>query len=100
MIIAAAPGSHASMNFARCSRKSGMICSCNVYHPFFHQTDRLIKNHGDDAQENDRQDHPVKFEDLAAVNNEKSQSLPGSDKFTDDHTNQTEPVLTFITLSR
>ena len=57
-----------------------------MYHPFFHQTDRLIENHGDDAQENDRQNHPVKFEDLAAVDNEKSQSLPGSDKFTDDRT--------------
>lgn len=66
-----------------------------VYHPFFHQTDRLIENHGDDAQENDRQDHPVKFEDLTAVDNEKSQSLPGSDEFTDDNTNQTEPDIDF-----
>lgn len=77
------------------SRKSGTVCSAGVYHPFFHQTDRLIENHGDDAQENDRQDHPVKFEDLTAVDNEKSKSLPGSDEFTDDHTNQTEPDIDF-----
>lgn len=77
------------------SRKSGTVCSAGVYHPFFHQTDRLIENHGDDAQENNRQDHPVKFEDLTAVDNEKSKSLPGSDEFTDDHTNQTEPDIDF-----
>ena len=41
-----------------------------------------------------------KFEDLTAVDNEKSKSLPGSDEFTDDHTNQTEPDIDFITLRR
>ena len=62
---------------------------------FFYTGKDSIENHGDDAQENDRQDHPVKFEDLTAVDNEKSKSLPGSNEFTDDHTNQTEPDIDF-----
>lgn len=55
---------------------------------FFQQADHRVEPHGDDAQDDDGQDDPVQLEHLAAVNDEVSQPLSGTDEFPDDDAHQ------------
>lgn len=70
-----------------------------VLHPFeipsFNKAQNPVKDHGDDAQDDNGHQNPGEFEGLAAIDDEISKPLSGADKFSDDHTHQAEAYVYF-----
>ena len=57
--------------------------------------DAFVKTHGDDTQDQDAGDHQIELEYLAAVDNQVSKTLPGSQKFSDDDAHQCQADIDF-----
>lgn len=66
-----------------------------MYIPFFQASEQKIQQHGNDAENENGEDHPVKFEHLAAIDDHIAQPLLGSDEFSDDDADQTQTDVDF-----
>ena len=56
----------------------------------FQSPQQKIQQHGNDAEDQNGEDHPVQFEHLTTINYHVAETLFGTDKFSDDDTNQTQ----------
>ena len=54
------------------------------------QIQNRVKCHGDDTQDHNRHQDPGELEGLTSVDDKISETFPGTDKFADDNTHQTE----------
>ena len=67
----------------------------SLHIPLFHPMDEHIQSDGDQAQDDDGHEDPVKLEYLTAIDNEKSKSFSGCDEFSDDHAYEAESDIHF-----
>ena len=63
--------------------------------PFFNKSKDSVQDNGDDAQDDNGHQHPGKFKGLAGINDQIAKSFPGTDKFSYDHTYQTQTYVYF-----
>lgn len=56
----------------------------------FNQVQNLIQPHGNDTQNQNGHQNRSQFKGLAGIDDEIAKPLPGADKFSDDHANQTK----------
>ena len=49
--------------------------------PLFQKVQESVKNHGDDAQDDNGHQYPGELERLASINDQVAKALPGADKF-------------------
>ena len=59
--------------------------------PGFQKVDGGIQTHGKQAEETDAHEKPIHFENLTGVNNQIPQTFFRSQKFPDNHPDQTQP---------
>ena len=62
---------------------------------FFNQIQCGIQPHCNHTQDHDGHEYPGEFECLGSVNDQVTESLSGTDKFSDDHTDQAETDIYF-----
>lgn len=81
-------------NWQRVLLSSGFVILLFL-HMFFHKIKHCVQPHGNDAQDYNGHQHPGKLKSLAAVDNKITKTFSCADKFTDDHTYQTETDIYF-----
>ena len=59
-------------------------------HSFFHYIDQSIQSHCHNTEQNNRHEKPIHLKYLTGIDDQISKSAFGSEKFSDDHTDQAE----------
>lgn len=62
---------------------------------FFDKIDQKIEGHRQDAEEHNAHDYHIQPENLASVDDQVAQSLPGADEFSDNNPHKTESNIDF-----
>ena len=72
---------------------AGCLMMNSVY--FFNPCQELVEEHGQNTQDNDAHHDPVQFENLAAIDDQITETGIGGEEFTDDDTYQAQTDIDF-----